>query len=70
MSAVGSWFGGGSGDQKYNSMELESRGESPEKEEEEQIPVQLPDLTDEEVDRLKVEKAKTARRSQVRMRVR
>lgn len=69
MSTVSSWFGGGNGEQKYDSMELENRGESTEVVEEEQTPVQLPDLTDEEVDRLKIEKAKTARRSQVRMRI-
>jgi hypothetical protein len=65
MASITSWFSGASKDPKDASVELENRGEEPEVVVDEQSTQLLPDLTDEELERLKIEKAKKARRTQL-----
>lgn len=67
---MSSWFGGPSKADPADAVEMESRGGQEEGEEqhidESAAQKLLPDMTEEEIDAMKVEKAKNARRQQVR----
>jgi len=65
MSAITNWFSAGSDAQKHDVVELETRGEGEHDVANEHEQKLLPDMTDEEIDRMKLEKAKAVKRQQV-----
>ena len=65
MSAIVNWFSAPSEDAQPDAVELETHGEAANDPHLEQQAKLLPDMTDEEIERMKLEKAKVVKRQQV-----